>query len=94
MFMGWGSLCFDRGSGGGIFGGVFYLLLMDMFLLLGQIWDYVYLQRYHSFVIFLYLNYMCGIVPAYLVIDLSFHCVVFPMSGQLCCMCVLCCMHV
>jgi hypothetical protein len=50
----------------------------------------VYLQRYHSFVIFVYLNYICGIVPVYLLIGLYFQCVVFPVLGQLCYMCVLC----
>jgi hypothetical protein len=27
--------------------------------ILGRIWGYVYLQRYHSFVKFVYLSYIC-----------------------------------
>jgi hypothetical protein len=49
------------GRGGGTFVGVFYFGV-DMFLLLCRMWDYVYLYRYHSFVFFVYLNYICGIV--------------------------------
>jgi hypothetical protein len=48
-----GWLYFDRGDGGGIFGVVLFIT-MGMFLLLGRMWGYVYLQRYHSFVIFAY----------------------------------------
>jgi hypothetical protein len=49
----------------------------------------VYLQRYPSFVIFVYLNYVYGIVQVYLVIGLSFQCVLFLVSG-LCAICVSC----
>jgi hypothetical protein len=55
-----------------------------VFLLLDRIWSYVYLQRYHYFVTFVYLNYICGIVQVYLVIGLSFQCVVFLVFGLLC----------
>jgi hypothetical protein len=75
------GLYFDRGGGGGIFRAIFYLL--------GKIWGYVYLQKYHSLIIFVYLNYICGIVQVYLVIGLSFPCVVFVMSDRFCLMCVL-----
>jgi hypothetical protein len=88
--------CNVQGGGGyiligavvGVYLGVCFIYY-DIFLLLGKIWHYVYLQRYNSFIIFVYLNYICGIIQVYLVIGLSFQCVVFVMSGQLCHMCVL-----
>jgi hypothetical protein len=76
MFKGRGWLYFNRGSDG-VYLGVFYITMMGMFSLLVRIWSYVYLKRYHSFVIFVYLNYICGIVQVYLVISLSFQCIVF-----------------
>jgi hypothetical protein len=74
---------------GYIWGRVLFIIMMGMFLLLGRIWGYVYLQRYHSFVIFVYLNFICGVVQVYLVTGLSFQCVIFLMFGPLCYMCVL-----
>jgi hypothetical protein len=50
---------------------------MGIFLLFGRIWCYVYLQRCQAFVIFVYLNCICGTVQVYLVIGLAFQCVVF-----------------
>jgi hypothetical protein len=67
-----GWLYFDRGSSESTFGSILFIIVIDMVLLFYRIWDYVYLQRCHSFVIFVYLNYMCGIVQVYLVIGLSF----------------------
>jgi hypothetical protein len=63
-------------------------------LLLGRIWGYVHLQRYHSFALFVYLNYVYGILEVYLVSGLSFQCVLFLVSGQLCYMWVLCQVYV
>jgi hypothetical protein len=60
-----------------VLGCILCIIVMDMFLLLGQIWGYLYLQRYLSFVIFVYLNYICEIIQVYLVTGLSFQCVVF-----------------
>jgi hypothetical protein len=59
-----------------IWGGVLFIIIIGMFLLFGRIWCYVYLQRCHSFVIFVHLNCICGTVQVYLVIGLSFQCVV------------------
>jgi hypothetical protein len=59
-------------------------------LLLVRSRDYVYLQRYYLFVIFIFLNYICGIVQVYLLIGLSIQCVVFLVSSRLCYMSVLC----
>jgi hypothetical protein len=74
-----GWLYFDQGSGGDIFGGGgLFMVIIGMFLLFGQIWDYVYLQKYHSFVILLYLNCICGIIQVYLVIGPSFQCAALP----------------
>jgi hypothetical protein len=79
---------------GYIWGCVLIIIMMGMLLLLGRIWSYVYLQRYHSFVIFVYLHYVCGIVQVYLVIGLSFQCVMFLVFGLLCYMYVLCQVYV
>jgi hypothetical protein len=74
--------------------------MMNTFLLLGRMWAYVHLQRYNSFVIFVYLNYIHVYiyiyvnVQVYLVIGLSFQCVVFLMFGRLCHLCVLCRLYV
>jgi hypothetical protein len=51
------GLYFDRGCCGDIFGLVLFMMLV-MFLLLEEIWGYAYLQRYHSFVTIVYLNYV------------------------------------
>jgi hypothetical protein len=45
---------------------VLLINMMNIFLLLGRMWGYVNLQSYNSFVIFVYINYICGIVQAYL----------------------------
>jgi hypothetical protein len=67
---------------------VLLIIKMHIFLLLGRMWGHVYLQNYHSFVISVYLNYICGIVQIYSVIEFSFQCVVFLTFGRLCHMCV------
>jgi hypothetical protein len=54
------------------FGDVSFTIVMSMFLLFGRIWGYVHLQSCHSFVIYINLNYVCGIVQVYLFIGLSF----------------------
>jgi hypothetical protein len=93
-------LYFNRGGGGGILGVLFIIItfiiiiIRGMFLLLSRIWGYIYLQRYYSFVMFIYLNYICGIVQVGLVIDLSFQCVVFLKFDPLCHMYVLCQVYV
>jgi hypothetical protein len=95
MFTAGEWLYFDSGGGGCIFGSVFHLLLRwDIFLLLGRIWGYVHLQKYHSFVISVCLNYICKIVQVYLVIGLSFQCVVFLMFVRFCHVCFLCRVYV
>jgi hypothetical protein len=48
----------------------------------------------HSFVIFVNLNYICGIFQVHLVIGLSFRCVIFLIFGRLCHICVLCRVYV
>jgi uncharacterized membrane protein len=68
-------------------GCVLFIIIMGMFLLFGRIWGYVYLQRCHSFVIFVYLNFICGIVQVYLAIGPLFN--VFLVFGRLCiCVCL------
>jgi hypothetical protein len=90
MFKEGGWLHFDRGGGGCIFR-VDFIYYYDGYVFIIRLnMGYVYLQRYHSFIIFVYLNFICGIVHVYLVISLSFQCVVFLMFGRLCHMCVLC----
>jgi hypothetical protein len=82
-----GHVMFKGGGGYVLIGAVVGVYL---WVCLGRIWGYVYLQRYsNSFVIFVYLNYVCRIVQVYLVIGLSFHCVVFLVFGRLFHMCVL-----
>jgi hypothetical protein len=63
---------------------------MDMCFLLGRIWGYVYLQRCHSFVIFVYLNYIYGIILMLLLISFSLQCIVFLIFVPLYDVCVLC----
>jgi hypothetical protein len=74
------------------FGCILFIIMMDMFLLLAQIWGYVYLQRYHSFGNFFYINFTCEDVQVYSVIGLFFFLqyVLCLMFGRLCHMCVLC----
>jgi hypothetical protein len=43
--------------------------MIDMFLLLGPMWGYMYLKWCHSFAIPVYLNYVYAIIQVYLVID-------------------------
>jgi hypothetical protein len=83
MFMGGRGYILIRAVVGICFGCVLFIIMKDMFLLLGRIWGYVYLQKYNSFVIFVYLNYVCEIIHVYLVIVISFKCVVILMFGQL-----------
>jgi hypothetical protein len=85
---------FDRGCDGGMFGGILFTIMMDMFSFLSRTWGHVHLQSCHSFVIFVYLNYICGIVQVYLLIGFSFQCVVFLMFGPFYHMCILCCVYV
>jgi hypothetical protein len=84
----------EKGRWGYIWGACFIYYHYGCVLLLDGIWGYVYLQRYYSFVIFVYLNYVCIIAQVYLVIGLSFQYVVFLVFGRLFYMCVLCQIYV
>jgi hypothetical protein len=85
-------LYFGRGGGVGIFGGVLCFYDGYVFIIMSNIGLCV--SVCHSFVTFVYLNYVCGIFQVYSVIGLSFQCVLFLMSGLLCYMCVLCRVYV
>jgi hypothetical protein len=69
-------------------------IIIDTFSLLSLTRGYVYLQCNYSFQIFVCSNYVCEIVQVYLVICLSFHCVVFLIFGRLCHMRLLCRVYV
>jgi hypothetical protein len=72
MFKGRGGCILLGAVMGCIWGCVLFIIMMDIFLLLRRIWDYVYMQIYLSFVNFVCLNCTCGIIGVYLVNDLYF----------------------
>jgi hypothetical protein len=45
---------------------VYFIIMMNTFLLLCRIWAYVNLQRYNSFVSFVYLNYIYIYIHVYM----------------------------